>query len=199
MKANDKIWYRWLGALSMIFVAVLIFAGCSSDSAPTASPEASRPLWSPAPGDELAPGRPVPIVSDTYWEDLYGMAVNPWRMPPNGRVPVDELGGTVTLGYHSYIIPPGAIDGQLTFTLAYASLSGIAVDCGPSPCSFDLPVRLSISYRNTDYDREGADPSALQIWYAAEDGTNIPLESHLDPGNRIVWAEVDHFSRYILG
>lgn len=199
MNSMNKSWYRILAGLSAVLVLVLLFVGCGTDSVPTSAQESERPLWTPAPGDELAPGRAVPLVNSNYWEELYGMDVNPFRRVVATAIPIDEDGGIVTLGYHYYVIPAGAVHELRSFTLGYASYAGVAVDCGPSPCSFDSPVMLVLSYRGTQYDQNGADPSALQIWYAAEDGSNVSLESHVDTANRVVWAEVDHFSRYILG
>jgi hypothetical protein len=139
-------------------------------------------------------------VNDHYWDDQQGIEVNPLRiLQPVLELVDDELGGIVRLGLHDYIVPAGAIHEDRLFTLAYASLTGVAVDCGPSPYSFDAPVRLELSYLGTQYALPRADPSRLQIWYAAPDGQFIALASHVDRSRMIVWAEVDHFSRYILG
>jgi hypothetical protein len=199
MNSMNKSWFKLLTGLSVLFVLVLLLSGCGLESSPTASRDEARPLWSPAPGDQLAAGRDVPIVNSTYWQDVTGMEANPWRIPVSTIVPIDEDGGMVTLGLHNYQIPAGGIHEERFFSLAYASLSGVAVDCGPSPYQFDLPATLSLSYRGTQYDAAGADPSQLQIWYAAPDGQTIPLASHVDLSRKIVSASVDHFSRYILG
>ncbi|MCB9365672.1 MAG: hypothetical protein H6506_04825 [Calditrichaeota bacterium] len=196
----------------MLVTAMLV--GCSAITSPTAS-DGSEPvstLWTPEPGDEVVPGRPIPMIQDdSYWETP-GNQVNPWRNP-FAATPVlinGLVGGTVTCLYHSYDVPAGAVQGIISFTMVLASRNAVAVDCGPSPLDFadGAPVRLHLSYANTQYDPdwcatrgiEPLDASELDVWYMAPDGSleRQDVGRHFDPGSKTISVNVDHFSRYIL-
>jgi len=191
-------------------LSAFLIGGCSLLDSPTASTSADpgQDLWNPSAGDEIVSGRDVPILDDNYWEMESGTTINPAMNPRLAGVtpvlaPIDGAnGGTVTLGRHHFTVPAGAVDGVVTFTLAYASVTGVGVDCGPSPISFDEPVMLTLSYYGTQYANsiEGLDPSALRIFYAHEDGTLEEVEGCVvDLRALTVTAPVTHFSRYILG
>lgn len=203
---------RILATLSAI--TLLIF-GCSTGDTPTApvDQEITSDLWTPQPGDEIQSGRPIPVILDEdYWSEP-GMTINP-RRPVNiaTPVPIDgDDGGIVRLGNHSYVVPAGAVEGVVNFTLSAASVVAIAVDCGPSPLYFadGLPVRLALSYAGTQYDPDYCiprgiiplDPSDLQIWFDPQTGSSlIPQEQNrvFDPVTKTITVDVDHFSRYIL-
>ena len=192
-------------ALTLLTLLALLPVGCSLLDAPTSSNDvetsANPELWTPQPGDEIIPGREVPMLNEDYWETYYGQSVNPLRLP-RIVLPIGEDGGTVTLGLHGYTIPAGAVDVPTPFILTYASMNAVAVDCGPSPFSFDAPVTVTLSFAGTqyeDWEENGLDPAALQVIYMASDGTETPLESTVDLEAQTVSAQVDHFSRYILG
>ncbi len=199
MLGNYKISYFAISVVAALGSLLLLLAGCSDSPTASQSPaDAPREMWNPGPGAEVIPGREVPMLRDGYWEEVFGSEINPNRRAYNSFTPINELGGTVTLGYHSYVIPAGAVDEPRTFTLSYASLSAVAVDCGPSPYYFNLPVLLTLSYRGTQYEEDGMDPSDLRIYYVSPDGTYEELESTLDTESRCIRAYVDHFSRYVI-
>lgn len=214
MKKCLSSMFRPLGLLLTLIALVAFAVGCSTVNAPTASNEsdASTNLWNPQLGDEVQPGRQIPIILDENYWDEPGITVNPRRVGTLIAAPIDgDLGGTVRSGNHWYTIPAGAVDGTINFTIATASAFGIAVDCGPSPLSFTagIPVRLTLSYAGTQYDPdycerngiEALDPSELQIWYDPQDGTSPIRQEHgraFDAGTKTISVEVDHFSRYIL-
>jgi hypothetical protein len=196
---SHRHWILFGTALSIIMLSLM---GCSDGGNPSAlssNGENTGGMWNPAPGFEIQPGHPIPQLNDNYWEDSEGSHTNPFRRRVPSAVPISDDGGIVTLGLHSYVIPPHAIDSARTFTLAYASFCGVAVDCGPSPYQFRIPVMLSLSYANTNFEEEGIDPSDLRIWFVTPDGAFEPLESIVNPGLQTVSAQVDHFSRYVLG
>lgn len=214
MKKNLSSLFRPVGLLISLISLAVFAVGCSMFDAPTASnePEPTTNLWNPQPGDELEPGRPIPIILDENYWDEPGINVNPRRVGMLVATPVDgDLGGTVRTGNHWYTVPAGAVDGTILFTIATASASGIAIDCGPSPLSFEngLPVRITLSYVGTQYDQdycerngiEALDPSELEIWYDPRDGSS-PIRQEVgrvfDAGSKTISVEVDHFSRYIL-
>ncbi len=185
--------------VAALVTLALFVSGCSENPAASIpSAESDSELWNPAPGTQIIPGRDVPMLDDNYWENAFGPSVNPLRRVLNTVENIGELGGTVQLGLHSYVIPPGAVSENHLFLLSLASLTGVAVDCEPSPFSFDEPVLLTLSYRFTQYDRDGADPSNLRIYYVTPDGEFQELESTVDTEARCVRAYVDHFSRYVL-
>ena len=212
---------RFGTALLSLILAIFVITGCGSFDAPTASGGDSEPaqpeLWNPAPGDEIVPGREVPLLNDSYWEGVYGPTINPLFGRPGGgglggflgglvddvtsvtRFIFGAVGGMVSLGDHYYVVPPGAVNGMVRFTLEYASFTGVGVDCGPSPLAFDVPVMLTLSYNNTQYENSG-NPSGLRIWHVTADGTLEEVEGCIvDTNAQTVTAPVTHFSRYILG
>jgi hypothetical protein len=180
-------------------LAVLFFSGCSLFEAPTtATPTSSEytDLWNPQPGDQVVEGHDVPILNSDYWETVNGPTINPAAI--RVRVVIGPAGGVIALGLHTLLIPPGALNTNFTFFMTYASNSGVAVDCNPSPFSFLLPVTLTLSYENTQYDGDGEDASQLQIMYMAPDGTLEAWPSTVDESANTVSAQIDHFSRYII-
>jgi hypothetical protein len=195
---------RTLITLSALFILGLglMLSGCSLSDSPTApqTSDATAELWNPQPGDQIVPGRDIPVLNSNYWESGNGSQVNPLFGDLLGIVfrLLGQLGGTVNLGYHSYQVPPGAVNSLTLFSLRYASGNAVAVDCGPSPLSFNTPVTLRLSYRNTQYDN-GNPPPPLQIFYMDEDGNLEALPSTVNPGQKTVSAQVTHFSRYVLG
>ncbi|MBK6911168.1 MAG: hypothetical protein IPK53_18430 [bacterium] len=218
MKPRAHSLFRSVALLTGILAVALFTLGCSLFEAPTAnsdSADTATDLWNPQPGDEIVPGRPIPVIMDEDYWDAPGMDINPNRRPVGQLgatpVPIDgAVGGIVRCGSHNFVVPVGAIDGTVNFTLALASGTGIGVDCGPSPLFFadGSPVRLSLSYAGTQYDpdyceRAGIEPldaSQLQIWYMAPDGslTVEQAERFFDPAAKTISVSVDHFSRYII-
>ncbi len=189
--------------VSAIAMALALFIGCSSDQSPVSSTAADgynpNAPWNPPPGYEIVPGRPVPTLNEDYWESENGYETNPSQFSNISSVSVGRNGGTVTLGNHRYVIPAGALSRNTTMTMAYASLGAVAVDCGPSPLTFAVPVTLTLSYAGTSYEEDGMDPSELRIWYVAPDGSMELIGGSVNESARTVSAPVDHFSRYILG
>jgi hypothetical protein len=190
--------------MSALVLVALLATGCSRFDAPTASPpaEADLGLWAPNPGDQVIPGHHVPILNEGYWESVGGKGTSSVdggsSLPPPVIMRIGPQGGVLFLGYHRLIVPRGAVSGQVTITMGYASANAVAVDCNPSPFIFNVPVTLVLSYRDTQYeDEDGAPP--LSVVYMASDGSLQPLSSVVNPVNLSVSAATDHFSRYIIG
>ena len=189
-----------IAALVCIIGIAIYMVGCSEFSAPTASQnttDSQQDLWNPQPGDQVVPGREVPILEEGYWESLYGPQVNP--SDNAGAARIGPEGGMLVVGLHSLIVPPGALDAEteVTFRLNFASLTGVGVDCSPGGLIFNVPVILTLSYVGTQY--EGLDNVELQIFFMPDDGELIPLPITIDTEANTVTAGLDHFSRYILG
>ena len=185
--------------IGIAFTALFI-AGCGDFAAPTASQDntnSNPEFWTPQPGDQVVAGRDVPIVNAEYWETLYGPQVNPNNQAVSARIGPE--GGTLQIGLHSLIVPPGALseEQEIVFHLNFASLVGVGVDCTPSPMYFNIPVILSLSYSGTQY--EGTDNVQLQIVFMDDDGLTDPLPTVIDEDACTATAELNHFSRYILG
>jgi len=181
-------------------LAVVLVAGCSRFDAPTASQPAdnSTELWNPQPGDQVVPGRDVPIIEEGYWDAVYGPEVNPFMVPCRA-IPIGPEGGTVVLGLHRLIVPPGALSERVLIKLANASVTSVGVDASPEGLTFALPVTLTLSFHGTQYeDCVDCGAEALQIFYMAPDGTLEAYESTVDLAAETVSAQLTHFSRYII-
>ncbi len=198
MSFKQTNWKRIAVIFCSALTAFLILVGCSSDSSSPLDPVSEASMFNPERGFQIESGREIPFLNDNYWESQGGSQTNPFLFGLVSRF-IGVLGGTVQCGNHSYSIPAGALSGMTRMTMAYASLNTVAVDCGPSPLSFLLPVTLTLSYAGTQYDDPRADPSQLRIWYMSPDGEFIPLNSTVNTNTRTVTAPVTHFSRYILG
>ena len=182
----------------------LILTGCSDYPPPTSSSGISNyeSPWNPQPGDQIN-GHAIPLVNEDYWENQYGNQINPWLAVPR-PIPIGTAGGVITLGLHSLIIPAGAVDEPVNITLTYASSTAIAVDCGPSPFEFHVPVTLILSYSGTQYANTVIDPADLRIYYMPPnwDGRSddlVEMPSVVDTRALTVTCQTDHFSRYIIG
>ena len=191
-------------AMSVLVLVALLATGCSRFDAPTASQSVSEPpmgTWTPRPGDQIIPGHDVPILKAGYWESLGvpGTAtVDGGFIPPPRSMIIGPEGGTLQLGYHRLIVPPGAVSDFVTFQIGYASANAVAVDCVPSPLTFQVPVTLILSYSGTQYeDVDGTPP--LSVVYMASENSLQPVPSVVDPGSLTVSASTNHFSRYIIG
>jgi hypothetical protein len=198
MNASRMNINRAFSVLAFLILGLLMLVGCSRFDAPTASQpttDAQSSMWNPNQGDMIN-GHEVPIVNSNYWESLYGPQVNPAKTPPVSAV-IGREGGTLRLGPHMLEVPAGAVDADVTFTLTYASMSGIAVDCGPSPFRFNIPVTLTLSYMGTQY-ANTASANSLGVFYMSTTG-GLELEpSTVDVQHNSITAKVDHFSRYII-
>lgn len=190
---------RLLSTAAVIVLGVLIMAGCGRLDAPTASQpttEDGMGLWNPSPGDHVVPGREIPLLQPGYWESHYGLEVNPWLNAPASAV-IGPDGGSLVLGGHRLDVPRGALARPITFTLSYASRTAIAVDCGPSGLTFDVPVTLTLSYAGTQYENSDRQ-SDLKIFYMSPIGNTLEMPSEVNQDAKTVSAQLNHFSRYII-
>lgn len=182
--------------LTAIAMIVTMTTGCSEFSAPTVSQndDANADLWNPNPGDQIVPGRDVPIITNGDGLSVDGATM----VPVPASAVIGPLGGSVRLGRHILNIPAGAVSENVTFTMSAASQTGVAVDCNPSPFQFNVPVSLTLSFANTQYASNPRQVN-LQIFYMANTSSCIAMPSVVDPVGYTVTAQIDHFSRYIIG
>lgn len=198
MRINLRGIKRAALAITAIGALALMIAGCSSFDSPTAPAATTQEysgLWNPQPGDMIN-GHEVPLVSEDYWENAFGATVNPFMVPPR-TFRVGPEGAWIMFGLHSLWIPPGAVDGFVMLTISNGSVTGVAIDCNPSPFHFNVPVTFFMSYRWTQY--EHMDDPPLRIMYMDPEGNLEELPGETDPLHLIVTGESDHFSRYIVG
>jgi hypothetical protein len=193
-----------LSLYALLALALLTIIGCGHFDSPTASQPTTNDessLWTPRAGDQIG-GHDIPLVNPNYWESVFGTEVNPALNAQRTAV-IGPLGGIISLGLHTLIVPPGAVDEEITFTLKNASPVALALDCGPSPFHFNVPLTLIMSFRGTQYQSVGSIVDAtvndLRIYYMTPDGDLEPQRCVVDPLTNTVTAEIDHFSRYILG
>lgn len=193
MKSMNKILIVTLTAM------LILVLGCGRFDSPTASQpstDSEMGMWNPAPGTRIGAGE-VPFLNANYWESLYGPAVNPAQLRTLGVI-IGPDGGVVRLGPHMLEVPAGAVSEPVTFSMVYGSTTAVAVDCYPSPYQFAVPVRLTLSFAGTQY--QGNDRAAiLSVYYMPERGAPEQMPSSVDLQGMRVTAEVNHFSRYILG
>lgn len=185
-------------AMLTLGVFALILLGCSGFESPTASNASSHEysdLWNPQAGDVIG-GHEVPLVCEGYWEDAFGMSVNPFQVPPR-TFRIGPEGGWFVFGFHSLFVPAGAVDDFVMITMSNGSATGMAIDCNPSPFHFNVPVTFFMSYRGTQYENMPDPP--LRVWYMSPDGNLEEMPGHVDTNTQMVTGETDHFSRYIVG
>jgi hypothetical protein len=198
MKKLNKSLQKLVPVLPALLLMLVLALGCSNFEAPTMSPNAEPELglWNPKAGDEIVPGREVPLLNEPRGGMHTDGGVLAQPLPVSATI--GREGGDLRLGFHVLHIPAGAVDREVTFTMSSASLTGVAVDCGPSPFRFLMPVELTLSYAGTQYENSDRQ-SSLQIFYMANLLNCTPLPSRVDVDRKTVTAQLDHFSRYIIG
>jgi hypothetical protein len=198
MKSFTSNILKNITTLAILLTIILVVSGCGHMDAPTASQpttESASNMWNPQPGDQIG-GMEVPLVNSTYWESIYGAAVNPATLSMS--TVIGPQGGSVRFGNNRLDVPAGAVTENMTFTLTNASMTAIAVDCSPSPYVFNVPVQLSLSYAGTQYDNT-PEAANLVIYYMANDGTLELMPTVVQQRAHVLVAQVNHFSRYIIG
>lgn len=137
--------------------------------------------------------------------------------PTRAAAWIGAAGGSVTLAGHSLVVPEGAVDGPLCFTMDLRSGSEIDVDLhawemdSSEGCKgdkaggelegtlwsqqFQLPVTLGLTYsRATNV----SDPSDLQVAWLKNSTQMELLGSSVDEAAQEVTSQLDHFSAYAL-
>lgn len=124
-------------------------------------------------------------------------------LPPEcATATIGSLGGVLYLGQHLLIVPANAVRRNTTFQICINPESEIGVDLYPEGINFREPVWLWMSYYGTSYDDGpgGIDPANLAIFYVPNNGGQHEEQiSTVNIGSLIVGAELNHFSRYIVG
>ncbi len=145
------------------------------------------------------PQPPAPSAS------LLGSLLAPTGLLQCSNLPYDSTtqtigveGGSLSVGPHTLVIPPGALDEPTTITMVLPTdLVGVnAVRFKPAGLEFQAPAALTMSYANCTLvgnllpKRIAYTTDNLQILYY--------LLSLGDPLSQTVTGQLNHFSAYVL-
>jgi len=94
-------------------------------------------------------------------------------------------------------IPAGAVKNDTVFSINIPDLNVFYNEFGTSGLVFDKPVRVTMSYR--DADLTGINETSIRIaWLNESTGEFEDLACEVDTVNKVITAELDHFSAYGL-
>lgn len=158
---------------------VLVVGSCSSDNAPTGIP-------ADAPNPSLIGGllRPLGLLK---CEPLPAATATKT---------IGAAGGVLQVGPHFLVIPPGALDHNVTITATAPSADVNSIEFSPHGLEFDQSAWLTMSYANCNLlgrllpKRIAYTDGGLNILYY--------LLSFDFLWTRTVTGKVDHFSRYAV-
>ncbi len=108
-----------------------------------------------------------------------------------------ETGGVIQFYDVVLVIPPNALDNDTLFSINIPDLNVFYNEFGTSGLVFNQPVHVTMSYR--DADLSNIDEETIRIAYYNEaTGTFEDVICELDTVNKVVTAELNHFSAYGL-
>ena len=118
---------------------------------------------------------------------------------------IGEDGGTIRVGkpkqgFSEVEIPAGALNDDVLITFWWESTGFLegGADFSPHGTTFNLPVRLELSYK--DADLTGVNEDDLEIRYYDETtGQWEFIGNQVDKDKKVVVGYTDHFSRYAIG
>ena len=165
--------YRVITAAILVGVAVVAGACASESLTPT---EIRINAARTAPSSDLLQCSPLP--STTLMQT------------------VGPEGGTMRIGPHVFVIPPGALARRVKITAKIGKGSVNAVQFGPSGLSFATPAQLTLSYANCD--TKGL-TVPKRVAYTSDELVVLEyVESSDDLSTLLVTGRVDHFSNYAV-
>ena len=185
------------GLLALMAVSLLLaMAGCGADR-------------------QAGPGSPVLSTDQGIWvTELASSGVGPLAQgvkTPKGGDPAEgaagavapssatidgKLGGVLSNGRITLVIPPKAFKGTQTISLEVNNAGGY-VECQllPEGLKFDRPVQLSMSLLNTTGDTQ----ATTIYWYDPAADTWVDMLGVYDLSAHSVVAGLQHFSDYRAG
>lgn len=164
-------------------LGALTIAACMSDLPPTASKPVQRAAQH-ANGDLL--GSSVPLLS------LYGCSTTGFGSVTQN---IGPLGGTIAVGPHTLVVPPGALSSTVAITATAPAGDHVEVDFKPTGLRFSQAATLTLSYRYCNV----LPQPLLKIVYVDDYSTILELLPSLgDLLNETVTASIGHFSGYAL-
>jgi|GEM_PF-797627 hypothetical protein len=108
-----------------------------------------------------------------------------------------ETGGRLEFFDVIIEVPAGAIDNDTTFSILIPDLSVFYNEFGTNGLVFNVPVKVTMSYR--DADLTGVVEESIRIAYFNNvTGEFEDIVCQLDTVNKVVKAELHHFSAYGL-
>ena len=155
-------------------LGVVIAAGCSSEST----------------------GPTEPGMSPAFGLANLTIARCPSPSQANVSAKIGSAGGTLVIGSHSLVIPPGALSKDVVITAKTGGSAGNAIEFGPAGLRFNTYARLNVSVANCT----GWGLLRLPMIVFTDALLKIlELEpSVLDNRNKIVVGWIWHFSRYAV-
>jgi hypothetical protein len=107
-----------------------------------------------------------------------------------------ETGGRLELLDVVLDVPPGAVPSDTLFSIFIPDDDLFYNEFGTHGLVFDVPVTVTMSYR--DADLSSVDETTIRIAWHNGDGVWEDVECTLDLDNRLVTAQLSHFSAYGL-
>jgi hypothetical protein len=170
-------------------IAVSLAVTSCSEGSPTAPEAAPVAQEQPFTDAELL-GILQPVLNTV------GLMTCDPMQPAYASARIGSGGGTIAVGPHRLVVPPGALDRTVTIT-AYAPRSRYnRVEFTPHGLEFDRPAYLTMSYANCDVvslllpKKIAYVNDRLSILYLLQSVDNIFTKK--------VTGRVDHFSEYAL-
>ncbi|MCP4686257.1 MAG: hypothetical protein GY867_12530 [bacterium] len=167
-------------AAAVLFAALVAFTGCSRSPVSTTEAETPEPQVLSR-SVNLVPGGPQLSPLNLYAEQVVSA----------------EQGGRLELVDVVLDIPPHAVDNDTLFSIFIPTLDEFYNEFGTHGLVFNVPVTVTMSYRSADL--TGVDESSIRIgWFNESSGTWQDMVCEVDPINKIVTGQLNHFSAYAL-
>jgi hypothetical protein len=174
--SGAKPFSRALVAAFMLFAAVLIVTGCSkSPVAPSA--EDSEPQLLQRSMESVGSFKTLSFYTE--------------------QVISADSGGVIEFYDVIMEIPPGAVDSDTLFSINIPDINVFLNEFGTSGLEFNVPVTVTMSYRDADLS-EIVEETIRIAYFNANTGVFESVVCVLDTVNKVVIAELSHFSAYGL-
>ena len=106
-------------------------------------------------------------------------------------------GGVVALPDVELYFPPKALSSDTLIFIDVPDLSVFANNFGTDGLVFNVPVKVTMNYRDADL-TDVVESTIKMAWYNERTGNWDIIDCILDQENKLVIAEVMHFSAYAL-
>lgn len=171
-----------IGAITAVIGLAL--TGCARDAAYVPSNDEPKFAQSVLTGDDSAGS----LVGGVVFGGGPGspVVVNTLILP--------QLGGVITNGRYTLIVPPGALSAPAVFTVQDNRNGYIEVELGPHGSVFNLPVTLVVNLAGTNADR-----NTKLYWWDDSNGMWVNMGGSTNPLTRTLIVPLPHFSKYRAG
>ncbi|HEY8258148.1 MAG TPA: hypothetical protein VIG08_10900 [Gemmatimonadales bacterium] len=127
---------------------------------------------------------------------LSGLLACPSQPEYAAEEEIGPEGGTLRIGPHKLVVPPGALEDSVLISGTAVSDSVVSVSFQPEGLTFAVPAHLTLSYVHCPV---VASLLPKRIAYTSDVLDLLQLlNSNDDPFRRRVSADLDHFSRYAV-